>query len=79
MMIDTSTKAKKMISYKRAEEKEFLDLKELYQMKEEIKAALTIAYPNFEGLAEWEPVRRIAEGDYDFHEVNTSQTDVIIK
>ena len=39
---------------------------ELIQMKEELKAALRIAYPNYEGLGEWEPAVRICEEDYDF-------------
>ena len=34
MMIETSNKAKKMISFKRAELKEQIDVKELYQMME---------------------------------------------
>jgi hypothetical protein len=33
-------------------------------MWEELKAALTIAYPNFEELGEWEPARAIYKGEY---------------
>jgi hypothetical protein len=45
-------------------------------MKEELKAALQIAYPNLEGLPEWEPTRRIVEDAYDFKDLNTNQIDV---
>ena len=45
-------------------------------MMEELKAALKIAYPNFEGLGEWEPALRICVGDYDFEDMNTDQIDV---
>lgn len=76
MMIETSIKAKKLVSYKRAEIKEIIDLKELYQIIEELKAALRIAYPNYEGLGQWEPARQIAEDGYNFAEINTDQTDV---
>lgn len=77
MMIDTSNKAKKMISYKRAENKEQLHIKELLQMKEELSAALRIAFPNFEGIGEWEPAREICEGFYAFENLNTDQTDYL--
>jgi hypothetical protein len=43
---------------------------------EELKAALTIAYPNFEGLGEWEPAAAIHRGDYIWENVNTNQIDV---
>lgn len=60
MMIETSNKAKKMISYKRVEFKEKLDLNELRQMKQQLKAALVMAYPGYYGLGTWEPARQIA-------------------
>lgn len=45
-------------------------------MKEELKAALMIAYPNFEGLAEWEPARSVADGSFVFADINTDRFDV---
>ena len=43
-----------------------------------MKAALRIAYPNNEGLGEWEPAKMIAEDSYDFTDLSTDQTDVTI-
>ncbi len=37
---------------------------------------MTIAYPNLDGLGEWEPARKIMEGDYDWQDLNTNQIDV---
>ena len=36
-----------------------------------------IAYPNFQGLAEWEPARSVANGSYVFADINTDRFDVI--
>lgn len=48
----------------------------LAEVWEELKAALIIAYPNFEGLGEWEPARAIHKGEYIWENVNTNQIDV---
>ena len=48
----------------------------LTEIWEELKAALIIAYPNFEGLGEWEPARAIHKGEYIWENVNTNQIDV---
>jgi hypothetical protein len=39
---------------------------------------MTIAYPNYEGLGEWEPVQKIMLGEYDWQDLNTNQIDVIV-
>ncbi len=39
---------------------------------------MTIAYPNFEGLGDWEPAKRIMVNDYDWTDINTNQIDVIV-
>jgi hypothetical protein len=39
---------------------------------------MTIAYPNFEGLGDWEPAKRIMVNDYDWTDINTNQIDVIL-
>lgn len=49
---------------------------ELQQVMEQLKACLQIAYPGMHGLGDWEPARLICEGDYNFDDVNTNQTDV---
>lgn len=77
MMIETSNKAKKLISYKRVDLKEKLDLKELKEVREELKAALKIAYPGYYGLGDWEPAVEIAEGRYHFEGFNTDQIDYL--
>jgi hypothetical protein len=38
---------------------------------------MTIAYPNFDGLGDWEPAKRIMVNDYDWTDINTNQIDVI--
>jgi hypothetical protein len=43
---------------------------------EELKATMIIAYPNFDGLGEWEPARAICEGNYGWENVSTNQIDV---
>ena len=48
----------------------------LSEVWEELKAALIIAYPNFEGLGDWEPARAIHKGEYIWENVNTNQIDV---
>lgn len=57
MMIDTSNKAKKLISYKNADQKILVTLKgkqnpnsELKDIVAEMKGALQIAYPGYAGL-----------------------------
>lgn len=76
MMIETSNKAKKLITYKKVELKEKLVLQELNDMKEELRAALVMAYPGYDGLGVWEPARAIAENTYVFEDMNTDQIDV---
>ena len=78
MMIKTTNNAKKLISYKNVDEKKQLDLKSLKQMMEMLKAAISIAYPNFDGLGDWEPAKLMAEGSFDYTNVNTNQIDVTI-
>lgn len=51
-------------------------MQELKDMKEELKAALVMAYPGFDGLGIWEPARSIAENSYVFEDMNTDQIDV---
>lgn len=46
MMIETSNKAKKLVSYKTVDEKLILNSKMLLEVWEELKAALMISYPN---------------------------------
>ena len=48
----------------------------LHEAWEELKAALIIAYPNFEGLGEWEPALAIHTNNYGWDNVNTNQIDV---
>lgn len=50
----------------------------LSEVWEELKAALIIAYPNFEGLGEWEAARAIHKGEYIWENINTNQIDVQI-
>lgn len=76
-MIETSNKAKKMISYKNVAEKKLLSVGELKSMIEEMVAAVKIAYPNFEGLGEWETAVMFAEGRYDLEEKNTNLMDYL--
>lgn len=47
-------------------------------MNEELRAAIMIAYPNFEGLGEWEPALLICENHYNWENVNTNQIDVFL-
>lgn len=49
----------------------------LNEAYEELKASMTIAYPNFEYLGEWEPARLICEGKYEWENLNTNQIDVL--
>ena len=37
---------------------------------------MTISYPNFEGLGDWEPARQICEGIYNWDDLSTNQIDV---
>ena len=60
MMIETSNKAKKLISYKNVDLKVLLTMKSKFFAKlvlqeawNELKGSMIIAYPNFEGLGEW--------------------------
>jgi ABC-type molybdate transport system substrate-binding protein len=48
----------------------------LQDVWEELKAALFIAYPNYEGLGEWEPAAMICNNDYIWENINTNQIDV---
>jgi hypothetical protein len=57
MLIDTSNKAKKLISYKNADQKILTNLKgkylgysELQDVVSEMRGALQIAYPGYAGL-----------------------------
>ena len=43
---------------------------------EELKAALIIAYPNCEGLGEWEPAQMILKEQYEWENTHTDQIDV---
>jgi hypothetical protein len=60
MMIETSNKAKKLISYKNVDLKVLLTMKSMFFTKvvlqeawNELKGSMIIAYPNCEGLGEW--------------------------
>lgn len=77
MMIDTSNRAKKLISYKNVAEKKLLSVGELKSVIEEMIAAVKIAYPNFDGLGEWETAVMFAEGRYDLAEKNTNLIDYL--
>lgn len=46
-------------------------------MIEEMIAAVRIAYPNFEGLGEWETAVMFAENRYDLAEKNTNLIDYL--
>lgn len=48
----------------------------LQECWDELKAAMIISYPGFEGLGEWEPARNICEGFYEWDNINTNQIDV---
>ena len=82
-MIETSNKAKKLVSYKNVEQKLILNLESNFsfysvikQLWEELKASLMIAYPNCEGLGEWEPAQMIFKDQYEWANINTDQIDV---
>lgn len=49
----------------------------LQQAWDELKASLIIAYPNLEGLGEWEPASLIFLDAYQWENINTNQIDVL--
>ena len=73
MMIETANNAKKTISKDMVAMKKNLNIKDLKEQFDLLRAAVMISYPGYFGLPAWEPVRILLE---DKKALEGRETDV---
>lgn len=69
--------AREYISVKWTQEKKNINIKELFDFLDILKAGVMIAYPGYYGLPQWEPCLLLLEDKTDIKNIEIPGTDVI--